>query len=230
MSVSEISPPTIQDRLQELVREALTVPYISTSCKDAIETGNHYQSVAIGDARTKGFRTGRDEFLDLIAFRGKKVLDLGSNLGELSRAARHRGAAVVDGLEYDPFFVEIACAVNALNQTSRVSFYQRDITDTAAYTEVYDVVLAFSVSHYVYSVIDTVASVTSELLVVETHRLQDNLEDHYILPVTRYLPAYRILGYSDWNVAGGSDDQRAVIAFARTAEQLEAGLIGRTGR
>lgn len=226
MTVSETAPPTIKDRLQELVHEALSLPYISASCKDAIETGNHYQSVALGDARTDGFRSSRDEFLDLISFHDKKVLDLGSNLGELSRAARQRGAALVDGLEYDPFFVEVASALNALNKTTRVSFYQRDITDSATYTELYDVVLAFSVSHYVYPVIDILASVTRELLVVETHRLQDNLEDHYIGPVTRYLPAYRVLGYSDWKVSGGETDQRAVLAFARTPERLEAGLVG----
>ena len=115
--MSSHTTPTIDERLRDVILEALAVSYISTSCKDEIETGNHYQSVTLGDVRTEGFRNERDEFLDMIDFRNKTVLDLGSNLGELSRAARARGAAVVDGFEYDPFFVEIACAVNAYNKT-----------------------------------------------------------------------------------------------------------------
>jgi 2-polyprenyl-3-methyl-5-hydroxy-6-metoxy-1,4-benzoquinol methylase len=223
-------PPTIEDRLKEIVLEALSLPYVSTSCKDSVVTGNHYQSVALGDVETAGFRSSRDEYLDQIAFRGKKVLDLGSNLGELSRAARARGAAIVDGIEYDPFFVEIANALNALNGTSRVSFYKGDITDRATYSELYDVVLAFSVSHYVYPVIDVLASVTRELLVVETHRLEDNLEEHYILPAARFLPAHRILGYSDWSASESAEHRRAVIAFARTEDQLDAALVEASSR
>ncbi len=223
----ELTIPTIEGRLRELILASLAMPYISTSSKDDIETGNHYQSVALGDARTEGFRSSRHEYLDLIDFRGKRVLDLGSNLGDLSRAARDRGAVVVDGYEYDRFFVEVASAINAVNRTTRVSFFERDITEPASYTEVYDVVLSFSVSHYVYPVIDVVASVTSELLVVETHRLEgDNLESHYIDPVTRYLPAVRVLGYSDWSLTGGAEDRRAIVAFARTEERLAAGLAG----
>jgi hypothetical protein len=226
MSMAELSTPTIESRLREVILDALAIPYISTSSKDDIETGNHYQSVELGEARTEGFRSSRHEYLDLIDFHGKRVLDLGANLGDLSRAARNRGAVLVDGYEYDPFFVELACAINAVNHTTRVSFYERDITDPASYTEVYDVVLSFSVSHYVNPVIDIVASITSELLVVETHRLEDNLESHYIEPVSRYLPAVRVLGYSDWSLNGAAEDQRAIVAFARTEERLEAALTG----
>jgi SAM-dependent methyltransferase len=225
--MAQLTIPTIEGSLRELVVDALALPYISKSSKDEIATGNHYQSVALGEARTEGFRSSRHEYLDLVDFRGKRVLDLGSNLGDLSRAARDRGAILVDGYEYDPFFVEVACAINAVNRTTRVSFFERDITEAASYTDVYDVVLSFSVSHYVNPVIDVVASVTSELLIVETHRLEgDNLESHYIDPVSRYLPAVRVLGYSDWSLAGGEDDRRAIVAFARTEERLAAGLAG----
>jgi SAM-dependent methyltransferase len=219
-----VTAPSIRDRLKELVVDALNLPYVSTSCKDDIETGNHYQSVALGDERTEGFRSSRHEYLDMISFRGKTVLDLGSNLGDLSRTARELGASLVDGFEYDPFFVEVACALNALNKTTRVSFYERDITDPASYTEAYDVVLAFSVAHYVYPVIDIVASTTRQLLVVESHRLEDNLQSGYLDPVTRYFGVHRVLGYSDWSLSGGAEDRRAVIAFARTAAALDGAL------
>jgi SAM-dependent methyltransferase len=219
-----VTLPSIDDQLKQLILEALTFPYVSSSCKDAIETGNHYQSVVLGQVRTQGFRSDRSEFLDLISFEGKKVLDLGSNLGEVSRAVRNRGACLVDGFEYDPFFVEIAYALNALNRTTRVSFYECDMTDPSVYRESYDVVLAFSVAHYVYPILAHVAPITKTLFIVETHRLQGNLESVYVKNVTHFFPAYRILGYSDWSVSNDEGGQRAVIAFARTEEVLASAL------
>src|SRR5437016_1977446 len=140
-----ITIPTLKPKLREAIVEALRDRYTAVSSKDSVETGNHYQSVTLGEERTHGFRSGRERFLDRINFDGKRVLDLGSNLGEISRAARDRGASLVDGYEYDPFFGEIARAVNAYNGTTRLSFYTADITDPMMYREHYDVVIAFSV-------------------------------------------------------------------------------------
>ena len=70
------------------------------------------------------------------------MLDLGSNLGELGRAARERGARVVDGFELDPVFCKLAQLINVSRDVTRVSFYRRDIGDRSAYTEPYDIVLA----------------------------------------------------------------------------------------
>jgi SAM-dependent methyltransferase len=216
--------PSIRAGLEELVVGALRVDYVSTSCKDDVKTGNHYQSVAVGALGTTGFRESRDDYLDRIAFDGKKVLDLGSNLGELSRAARARGAWLVDGFEYDPFFIEVASALNALGSSTRVSFFQRDITDPSVFQEGYDIVLAFSVWHYIGPLVEEIASITREMLVVETHRLDGNLESDYITPLRRYLPAYRILGYSKWKESGEQGERRAVMAFARDEERLAACL------
>jgi SAM-dependent methyltransferase len=221
-----VTPPSISARLRDLIVDALSLDYISTSPKDGVETGNHYQSISLGSTTTIGFRETRANFLEQIAFEGKKVVDLGSNLGELSRFARARGATIVDGYEYDPFFVEVAYALNALNKTTRVSFYERDLTDPTAYTEEYDVVLAFSVAHYVYDarVLEALERITREALVIETHRIENNLAERYIDPVTRLFPVYRILGYSEWSSAGPSEDQRAVIAFGKTEPLLTAAL------
>jgi len=113
--MSEIEAPTFRPALRTLILDALALPYTSVSGKESIQTGNHYQSVTLGDERTEGFRSDRDVFLDQIDFRGRRVLDLGSNLGEISRAARARGAAAVDGYDSDPFFVAsfTRCAVRA---------------------------------------------------------------------------------------------------------------------
>jgi hypothetical protein len=94
-------PLNIRDQLRELILRALSINYASKSCHEGVLTGNHYQSVNLGEAQTTGFRTDRRWFLDRLDFEGKRVLDLGSNLGEISRAARARGARLVNGFEYD---------------------------------------------------------------------------------------------------------------------------------
>jgi 2-polyprenyl-3-methyl-5-hydroxy-6-metoxy-1,4-benzoquinol methylase len=219
-------PPTIRPDLKQLILQGLSTEYISESCAGGVETGNHYQSVWLGDEVTSGFRTQRYDLLDRISFEGKTVLDLGSNLGELSRAARTRGADLVDGFEYDAFFVEMASAINAYNGTTRVSFYEQDITDPTIYREQYDLVLAFSVFIYVQDCLAEIAAQTRDLLVLETHRLDDNLQSTYIDSVARYFPAYEFLGETEWGTRNEPSVRRAVIAFARDEESLSCALKG----
>lgn len=215
-----MSIPSTKDRLRDLILDALKTNYIAHSCKDNIETGNHYQSIKLGDMQTTGFRTDRRTFLERINFRGKKVLDLGSNLGEISRIARERGAYLVDGFEYDPFFVEIARAITAYNEMTRVSFYRCDITRPSAYTEHYDIVLAFAVFEYIRNVLDQIAQITDRLFILETHRLDDNLESEYLGPILQRFPHYRMLGDTEWGVPHGEGVRRAVIAFARSEAEF----------
>jgi hypothetical protein len=212
------------DGLKELILRSLQTAYVARSCKDGIETGNHYQSVWLGDDRTTGFRTDRAGILDQIEFTGKRVLDLGSNLGEISRAARARGATLVDGFEYDKVFLETAHAINAYNRTTRVSFFHRDITDRAVYCERYDIVLALSVFTYVRSVLDRIADITDQILVVETHKLDGNLETDYVAPVREYFPHYRVLGQSEWGSCFDQQYKRSIIVFSKDRTTLEAAL------
>jgi 2-polyprenyl-3-methyl-5-hydroxy-6-metoxy-1,4-benzoquinol methylase len=220
------TPPTIKPDLKQLILQGLSAQYISESCAGGVETGNHYQSIWLGNEVTSGFRTQRYDLLDRISFEGKSVLDLGCNLGELSRAARDRGAALVDGFEYDPFFVEMASAINAYNGTTRVSFYQRDITDPTIYRDQYDIVLAFSVFIYVGERLQELDAITKELLVLETHRLDDNLESTYLESVSAYFPAFEFLGETEWGTRNEASVRRAVIAFARDEESLARALQG----
>lgn len=213
-----------KSQLRALITTALELDYVSESCRGGIQTGNHYQSVRLGDTRTAGFRTDREQLLDRIDFRGRTVLDLGSNLGELSRAARERGAARVLGVEYDEFFVAIARAVTLLNDIEEVEFRQGDIADPDVYVEHFDIVLAFSVFQYVGGVIDHVCRVTDELLVVETHKLEENLESHYVGPVARHLRSFDLLGRSDWGSTLREPGERAVIAFASDDAALRRAL------
>ena len=222
--MKKVDLPTVKPALKQAILDAIALKYTSVSCKDGIETGNHYQSLTLGDEHTTGFRSGREGFLDQIDFRGKRVLDLGSNLGEISRAARARGAAVVDGYEYDLFFVELAQAINAYNGTTGVSFYERDITNPDVYRERYDIVLALSVFTYISPVLRRLAEMTDVALVVETHKLDGNLERDYLGPVTKFLPAYAVLGESEWGGSFSQDEKRAVILFARDKPTLARAL------
>lgn len=222
--MSQVQVPTTREALRQLILDSLERRYTSESSKSGIKTGNHYQSVKLGDQRTAGFRADRGSFLDRINFSGRHVLDLGSNLGEISRAARDRGAVLVDGWEYDPYFVEVARLINAYNGTTRVSFVEHDITDGRIYSEPYDIVLAFSVFEYLRDIVEKVASVTDGALVLETHRLEGNLESTYLNPIGRHFSHHFIVGGSDWGTGKASDGERAVIVFARTHEALCAHL------
>jgi SAM-dependent methyltransferase len=216
----------IKKEFKDLILRSLSANYVGESCKDGITTLNHYQSVALGEIQTAGVRTDRSKFLDQIDFQGKRVLDLGSNLGELSRAARVRGACLVDGLEYDQYFVEIANLINAYNETTRVSFYRGDITDPLVYDEHYDIVLAFSVFIYIRPVLQQIASITDQLLLLETHRLEDNLDSYYLKPVSQYFPYYNILGESEWMADRGNRGKRVIIAFAKEESAMAPAFKG----
>jgi hypothetical protein len=218
----KVSVPSTKDKLKNLILRSLNVAYISESCQDSIQTGNHYQSVTLGGMQTTGFRTDRKEILDQIDFQDKKILDLGSNLGEMSRAARDRGAYLVDGFEYDKYFLETANLINAYNDVTRVSFYHRDISDPSIYAERYDIVLAFSVFTYVRSVLQHLAVIADQLLILETHKLDGNLDSDYIAPTLRYFPYYRILGETEWGIRHDAVERRAVIAFAKRESALTA--------
>ena len=209
-------------QLRQLVMEALDEPYSSFSSTDDSETGNRYQAVSLGEFTTRGLREGRDRFLDVLDLEGKRVLDLGSNLGEISRQARARGAALVDGFEIDPYFIEIADLVNVATGTTHVSFFERDLADPDVYRERYDIVLAFSVFRFIVDRLDRLAAIT-DVVVLEGHTLRGNFEQRYMRRVTRWFPAYRVLGESD-AARTQQEDARAVMLFARDEQSLRRAL------
>jgi SAM-dependent methyltransferase len=223
---AELAHATRQE-LRDVILRGLDRDYISESCQDAIETGNHYQSVTLGDEQTQGFRTPRYDIFDEIDFEGRSVLDLGSNLGEMSRAARKRGAALVDGFEYDSYFVEMANLINAYNGTTRVSFFQRDITRREIYVDQYDIVMAWAVFIYIGPLMDAVASIARQGFVMETHRIDNDLDSTYLSAILPHFPSYTKLRDTDWGVPHeGEPWRRSVFAFARDDETLH-GIVRR---
>ena len=153
------------------------------------------------------------------------MLDLGCNLGELSREARARGAALVDGFEYDPYFIEIGEAGQRLSPAPPAwLFYERDIGDPDVYDQQYDMVLAFAVmGQGAAKAMGRIAEIT-DVLVLETHRLEGNFEDGYMNMLSRHFPHHRMLGESDWGATFDRHEVRASLVLAKTEEALAGAL------
>jgi FkbM family methyltransferase len=188
--------PSIKDELLGLITKATRLPYMSHSIFEDIITGNTYQTVALDSSSLKGGRPSREKFLSQIDFRNKTVLDLGANTGENSRIARRLGASLVDGYEYDPFFVEIGRTINAYQGITRVSLFQGDCTRKELYENMeYDMVLTLAVWVYTEGVMDEIEKIT-DFLIFETHTLDHGIEFYY-QPVQVYFPHIISLGYTE---------------------------------
>jgi hypothetical protein len=214
--------PSISAALRDLIATGVSVPYVARSIHDGIKTGNSYQTLSLGAGRRTSGRTDRLSLLSKVVFHNRSVLDIGANTGEMSRSARVLGARLVDGYEYDPYFVELGRAVNAVRGTTRVSLFQGDCTNPALYSNMgYDMILALNVWVYVDSVIPLFPAI-APVMVFETHTLDRGMNWYYER-VTRYFPFAACLGLTD--VGGDPHSSRAFIAFATTKEWLETSII-----
>ncbi len=224
--------PADKASLKNAITKALAFSYSSRSCKDEIVTGNHYQSVMLGDEKLAGFRGSRAEFLDLLEFEGRKVLDIGSNLGEASRDVIKRGATFVHGVEYDALFVLLADLISLYNEVSpaRYRFEQNDITKKFSFNESYDIVLAFSVFTYVERRLEEIANATREIFLVETHNAKEGWERAYIEPLRRYFPIILVLGDSDWGLAQQFSEGRRIVFACFKSERVCWQTINRIQR
>lgn len=188
--------PSIKNDLRALVTKATQVPYVARSIHNSIPTGNNYQTLALDNSLHHGGRQSRECFLNRIDFTGKTVLDIGANTGENSRIARKLGASLVDGYEYDPYFVEIGRVVNALCGMTRVSLFQGDCTRPELFEGMkYDVVLALAVWVYIEDTIKQISRIT-DVMIFETHTLDHGIEFYY-QPILKYFPHVISLGYSE---------------------------------
>jgi SAM-dependent methyltransferase len=226
MSVSKSVPASEDGRalaeegrasLKLLIEKLLAKAYISESSFLAYKTGNRYQSVQLGDEVLTGFRGRRTDLFDILNFSGRSVLDCGCNIGEMSRLARTRGARLVDGYEFDPYFVLIARAINALNGVTRVSFYEKDLTRATSYEDTFDVALAFSVYPYISQTLSALCQHVKEAVVLETHDIKRNMHAVYIEPFKKEFPFHTFVTVTD---QGKGEGRRAVLVFAREETTL----------
>jgi hypothetical protein len=214
--------PSIKDELRSLVASAVKVPYVARSIHDAIKTGNNYQTLALaGDRIVKGDRGSRGSILRTVRFSGKTVVDIGANTGENARVARMLGASLVDGYEYDPFFVEVGRAVNALAGTTRVSLFQGDCTKPELFDGMKcDIIIALAVWVYLEETIRLLPGV-APLMIFETHTLDHGM-DFYYRRVLPHFPHAACLGLTD--VGPDPNLSRAMIIFATDRAQLDAAV------
>jgi len=217
---------TLSNQVKGVITSALRAKYVSVSSHMNYPTGNAYQTLSLGEDVVGGYREDRSKLFGLFNFTGRHVLDCGCNLGELSRLARERGAMLVDGIEYDDYFVQIARLINAYKATTRVSFSQGDLTDSATIKDTYDVTMAFSVFPYILPVLEKIGAVTSEALVLETHNITSDIPKVYIKPVSQFFPHHTFVDYTDF---GHGEGKRAVLVFAKRLSTLvDGGLLRST--
>lgn len=215
----------LRARVKATIIEALRVKYVSVSSHMAYTTGNAYQALTLDDEAVGGYRQDRSNLFARFDFSGRRVLDCGCNLGELSRLARARGAVLVDGIEYDDYFVQIARLVTAFKGVSRVSFSQGDLTKPNTIKDTYDVTMAFSVFPYILPVLDRIGACTTEALVLETHNISSDILKVYITPVSKQFPYHTFVDYTDF---GHGEGKRAVLVFAKRPSTLLGGFIHST--
>jgi SAM-dependent methyltransferase len=149
-----------------------------------------------------------ETILDRIMLRGEKVLDVGAGLGDTSRAARARGAAIVDGFEPDAELVRLARLLNAYHHATRVSFYHRDIARPDTYEERYGVVLALSAFDRVGGVLGKIAEITDGVFVTIVPDVEKGLAS-----IAKSFEHHEVL-----------DSARGLVAAAHTEEALAAAL------
>jgi SAM-dependent methyltransferase len=149
-----------------------------------------------------------EKILDSITLRGEKVLDVGAGLGEVSRVARARGAAIVDGFEPDAELVRLARLLNAYHHTTRVSFYHHDIAQPHTYDEHYDVVLALSAFDRVNGVLGKIAEITDGVFLTIVPDLDTDL-----VSIGKSFEHHEVM-----------DAARGLVAAAHTKEALAAAL------
>ena len=198
--------PTLQYDLRDLIVEAAEAELDrATGCRligsSRGAPADNHADVALA---------ARIHVLDRLDVEGKTVLVLNSGLGELSRAARERGAALVDGFEPDPDRVSLARLAAAYHQAERVFFYLHDPRDERSYFDRYDVVLALSGLDGVLPALDRVAASTEGVFVAEL----GSRADDGVAPLKQRFPAEVELGEAP--------DGSSFVAFAKTSDAIAA--------
>lgn len=217
---NSVDVPSIRGELKLILNKAIKYIYIAKSIKDGISTGNRYQTIIVDGKIEKGGRDQlREKLMQKIDFTGKHILDLGANTGEISRYVRRHGAALVDGYEFDPFFVETGHLINAIEGITRVSLFQGDITNYKLFNEKrYDIILALNVWVYICKTIKQLSKCT-DIIVFETHTLGHGIEFYYqqIIP---YFPCAVSLGYSQFNK--DPHNSRMLILFGKSMSNINS--------
>jgi hypothetical protein len=210
-------------KILALINEALAEGVVSYSNFNNIVTGNAYQSVLLGDAETSGFRKRDATLFAGVPLKGKRLVDLGCNLGEKTRLAVLAGAAYAEGIEYEDFFVRIGGLINVSSQVVNAVLRQGDVTRAGCVTSDFDVGACFSAFVYVEQNLEEILSHIRNIFILETHALDESWYGNYVQKVEPLLPYWVVLGFTDHGT-GLDTSFRALLAFGRDTETVD--LIG----
>jgi hypothetical protein len=104
-----------------------------------------------------------------------------------------------------------------LNGVTRVSFYEKDLTQGSSYEDTFDVALAFSVYPYISQTRNALCQHVKEAIVLETHDIKRNLYSAYVEPFKPEFPFHTFVAVTD---QGKGEGRRAVLVFARQETTL----------
>ena len=187
----------LQDEIRETLRKVLTTRAVSLSPHEAKRTGNRYQPVRLGDTVLAGFRSAERPVFAGLTLKNKRVIDLGCNLGEFCREAVRRGAASARGIEFDPYFIQVARYAVAYEGLNDIAFQQGDLTEPDVYHGQYDIVLALSVHAYVKTHLARIAAMTKGVFVLETHGVDADWQMTYLDDLRQHFPFVALVGFTD---------------------------------
>lgn len=211
---------SLQEEIAGVIRRHFAASAVSISSLDRKETGNAYQTVRLGDEILPGFRSEQRQVFAGLDLARRTVVDLGANLGEVCRDAVRRGAASVLGIEYDPFFVQMARYVSAFCGLANVAFRQGDLREVATYEGQYDVVSALSVFTYIADHLDLVAAMTREIAVIETHSVRADWTAIYLAPLRRHFRHVALIDVTDHRAADLTEFRYLLLASQQSLESV----------
>jgi SAM-dependent methyltransferase len=215
------------EKLLDLINFLLEQRVTSYSVVDNIPTGNAYQSVQLRGQISSGFREQRSEIFAGIPLRGKRVFDIGCNLGENCRILRQGGAELVDGLEYEKLFVRIGELINVYNGLTRINLRQGDASNPGEYVHDYDHVFAFSVFPYIKDRLEDIARITKEIFFMETHQLNDRWVERYVVQAMKHFRYMGVVCATDWGKELDQMQRRLLLAFSNEPKAIPTYISNR---
>jgi SAM-dependent methyltransferase len=190
--------PTLRPQLRELVLDGLRE---STGDQAAEPDG----PVVLGDAAT----ARRLAALGGLTFVGRRVLELGAGIGDLSRHARRSGAELVDAVDRDPERVELGRLLTVLQGIDRISWFEGDAGLASTYADEYDFILAFGPAlEAMRPILPRVVQNLRGVLVCELRVDRDEAIEQAL---TGLLPAHRALVEEDGVAVGAWAAEHSVL-------------------
>ena len=159
------------------------------------------------------------DFLARLDLRGRRVLVIGSGLGELARLVRARGAGLVDVLEPDADRARTERLITAHEDVTRVFFFDRAVADPQGFAPGYGLALAPLGTDDLEPVLDDLSRNAKVLVTpLPVSRGKAAVPD----AVHAAFPQHEVLGAGGSANGGRSRSKRRMVALAAERADLDA--------